>query len=217
MSSQQRVRVSVANLVPCFPETGNSCFFGILNPTIYNKEKRRQYQALGGGTLLTLEGKQRLEVEFDAQDLTHGLDARFTIPAFVLERVLSLFELRDPRICENTPNREVVGELSRMELDGIDPVLAADEVRKLSFGYLGSVRQPVPEAGSDTSPLANKLPTHRLFHRFVGQAPQAVLAKMKASAALRVFTQAELALTDGGRHGATLAGGITIANNLFPL
>lgn len=219
MSSSNRVRISVANLVPCFrdPETGNQCYFGILNPTIYNKEKRRQYQALGGGALLTPAGKDRLVTEFDAQDFTHGLDARFTVPALVVEDVLSLLEHRDPRICENTPNREVVGELSRGELNDIEPVLSADEARKLAFGYLGSVRQPVPDAGGDTSPLATEIPTRRLFHRFIGQARYETLEKMKFSSALRVFTLDQLALTDGGRHGAVIEGNITIANNMFPL
>jgi hypothetical protein len=107
-------------------------------------------------------------------------------------------------------------ELSTRELPlQSAPVLSPAEVAGISPRYLGTVRQPVSEPGQGTSARGTDLPSRRLFNVFEMIVTPAVLEKMRNAPAVTMFTEEEVATTNGGRTKGEAHDGTAIADNIF--
>lgn len=216
-SDEELVRISVANLVGKFTveKTGVQHFIGILNPTVYNTGKGVLYQAIGGAAKLTDFGRAWVTEELGGRSFVENGDARFVIPKAKLDLAVEGFSLRNNHLCEMAVVRELRGELCRVELRGIAPILTEAEVKQLSAGYRTFVLQPVSPPKEDTSPNAEEhIPTHRMFYIHDVELPGPLLDKILASRATRRLTYEELRTTKGGSQEGR-AGGFRLANNLW--
>lgn len=222
-----RVRVSIGNLVYCTlcpaGEIDAANLVGILAPSAYKKGQRR-YQPIGGAAELTEEGQKYLVESFGAETFHRSaegrIDARFEVDDQNLDAIFDFFRARDSRYYEIDPLREVIDELTKVELKGsdfpeIEPVLSAAGAEELKVEYLGTVAQPFAQ-GRGTSDLAKEgVPSRRLFHHFGLVVSYDVLAAMNNSEAIRFLTIEEVKSTDGGAHKGRTLDGIELADNFI--
>lgn len=216
MTQLGKVRISVANLVGRVFISSVSEFrhVGILNPTRFNRDGAKLFQAIGGGAELSEAGRAVLQRKFGANKF-EGNDARFEVLECYEDAVLRLiaelsFDFRDRNI-----ERELAEELGHEELKDIPPIFTEDEVRSTAVLYRKTVRQPAPYDGVGSSPNARAgVPTRRLFNLFDLVLTPALFAKLIASPAIREFSDAEVATTHGGSRKGITTDGFAIADNI---
>lgn len=221
---EKRVRVSIANLAWSVRTTHGRSWhpFGIVNQKKLAKGER-WYGALGGGVMLTQQGKEELEHFYGASDFefdAHSgfFDARFQVDEETdLEGVFSMFPIKADKAYEQDPTLDIVGELTGSE-PGHESIFTADEAKMIEVIPVRVVRQKPAAAGADTSGRASSdIPTLRLFRIFELAMPYDLFEKMLRSPAVRLFSSEELATTDGGSKAGRTNDGCVIQNNLFPL
>jgi hypothetical protein len=223
-----KVRVSVANLADqmvkrvhlseSHPES-----FGILNPKKL-EQGVRSFQALGGGAMLTPEGKSMLEREYDATDFefdetTGFYDARFQIDEEHLNTVLAAFSAvgaNGAAWFEKDPTLDIKMELSGKEFPGYHTILTPEEVQQVQVRFREVKRQKLPAVGADTSGRAKAdMPTHRLFRKFdLVMSPESYI-RCVSSPVLKLLSAEELATTDGGSKAGRTRDGEVLQNNLI--
>ncbi|GEM_PF-2512571 len=221
-----RVRVSIGNLAPVvrINDFGNRCPVGILNSGSYKKGKKL-IQPIGGAATLTPEGQQYVEYEFGATDFhtntEGGIDARFVIDDSRLDEVLAFFTERDNFMFETDPLREICEELASNEFPAnehfkaLAPILTPDEAAQIEVNFMSTVVQPFKDSG-DTSPLAGKEPSRRLFHLFEIIIPdEATFQKLLDGESTYVLGFDEIATVEGGLKKGETLDGITIADNFI--
>ncbi|HVW71644.1 MAG TPA: hypothetical protein VHB93_00645 [Candidatus Paceibacterota bacterium] len=215
------VRISVAALAPRLVlSSGSRKYAGIFNVARYNAHKPRLLQPLGGVVELTPEGRGRLEEEFHAGVFAER-DARFVVPARHVEGVLRMFEEQNPAWNELDPIRECREELTQREFrdqtNDADVILWPEVFERITFKYVDTMRQPLPEDGVGTSPNAGiDIPTRRLFYRYDLRIDEAIWEALMGCRWMRSLTSEELATTQGGRRAGSSIEGIQIADNFIP-
>lgn len=214
-AAAERLRISVGNLVPRLRCGDEQLTFGILNRKQFERGVRL-FGALGGAAELTPNGARSMQRVFDAE-LSEGRDARFSIRADDAEAVLKVFAERNAGLHEVDPVRELREELTQRELPGIPPVFRNEDLANLKLTYLSSYRQPSPSnGGMGTSARAgNEMATRRLFNLFELEISPWQLATLRAHPAIQIFSNEELASTEGGRCKGLTADGAVLADNLF--
>lgn len=216
-----KIRASIANLAWFARVHGTAIRhpFGILNQKKF-REGKRQYCALGGGAMLTEEGKRLLEEQVAASDFeldphTGFFDARFQIDASHLESVFEHFESGLNAIYEQNPTLDIRAEITGAE-PGHESIFTADEMKMIRVVPFGNIRQKQAEVGTDTSARASvDMPTRRLFRIFELVMPNELFEKLQLSWAVRFFSDEELRTTDGGSQAGRTNDGFLIQNNLF--
>ncbi|MFZ2167319.1 MAG: hypothetical protein WAV50_00445 [Minisyncoccia bacterium] len=221
----RRVRVSIGNLAWYTRVRGTlkQYQFGILNP-----EKMlvgsRQYQALGGGAMLTEAGKSMLEDSFGASDFeldphTGCYDARFRLDERDVEPVFKLFsDTVLMKLYERNPVMDIIAELTGKEFAvEYGHILPGDRADLVQTAFVRTVRQEPSVLGADTSEraLAVEMPTRRLFRIYELIMSDAIFAMLRSSPAVRFLTEKELKTTDGGSKAGVTDDGHVIRNNLF--
>jgi hypothetical protein len=190
---------------------------GILAASAWNKKGQKRFQPIGGAAELTEAGRDYAVKCWGAENIhisKEGMfDARFEADDTHLEDVMAFFGERNPEFSEIDPVREIRDELCKDELNGIPPVLSAEEVEEIDVEFLETKRQPFSD-GPGTSDLAKEgVPSRRLFNLFEICMPQRLINKMLASEAIRSLTAAEISTTEGGRHKGATSDGIELADN----
>lgn len=207
------IRISVGNLAPRVRCGDKEYTVVTLNSGAF-KRGRRLWQPLGGAAELTEKARAFLTERYGAHEFK-GLDARFLVDDEHLEAIFDLLGGRNPELIEGGVERELQEELCEEELEGIPPVLTPEEAATVVVHYVGTVRQPFLNEGG-TSPLEVKdAPSRRFFNLFRLEVSEEVLAKMRASAAIRILTPEEVASTNYGLTKGRTADGETIADNLM--
>ncbi len=224
-----RVRVSIGNLVlgllTPIGEGDYVQYVGILSASLYNKKGQKRLQPIGGAAELTEEGQKYLEERFGAEAFHKSqeghIDARFEVDDSHLREIFDFFRKRDPKYFEIDPRRELVEELSTVELKGngevmeIPPVLTPDEAESIQVEFVDTVEQPFSD-GPGTSSLAKEgVPSRRLFHRFNLVVSHEIFRKMEVSDAIRLLTETEVLTAGGGAHKGITGGGIEMADNFI--
>lgn len=224
-----RVRVSVANLInkAIAPiGEGDFCsYVGIFASSAYKKGEKR-YQPIGGAAELTELGRNYLATTYGAENFHKseegGIDARFEVDDSRLAEVFVFFLNRDSRCFEIDPRRELIEELSTVELTGvgglpvIPPILTHEEAESIEVEYSRPVIQPFKD-DVGTSGLARKgLPSRRLFFHFNLLVSREIFKKMKSSDAIRFLDFEEMDTTEGGLHKGVTKDGIELADNFIP-
>lgn len=211
------VRFSVSNL--CWgvydPSINMLYPVGICNPKAYASGVLR-VQALGGGSLLSDDGREYLAERFGAHTFEEG-DARFLAPRASVEEVTRFFLDYDTngQYFELSPMRELVEELGNPEKYGNhSPVLTGAELARISTVYAKTVIQPPPK-GEGTSDRGKAYENRRIFriHRLI--APGDVVNRLEASPAMRFLKNEELDTTEGGTCRGRTDLGAEIADNLW--
>jgi hypothetical protein len=202
---------------------------GILSPGAHEKGQR-MFQALGGGVMLTGLGEDHVKLRFGAEQFERdhpdaNVDARFVIdgPTFVRSALLWFSDLQNAKynsgmnFFEYSPKREVIGELCNAKLEGLDPVLSADDAiwYHVAFMYLGVAVQPVPSDGIGTSERASgKIPTRRLFYGWRMVVPDNLYDKIVGAPQIAVLTSSELKTTKGGSQKGLTSDATPLSDNL---
>lgn len=218
-----KVRVSIANLA-WFAQVNGSPIrypFGVVNEKKLAKGER-QYQALGGGAMLTGRGKRMLEFHLGATNFEFDsgsgfFDARFVLDEEHVETVWNSFWSVSP-VLERNPTLDIIAELTGSE-SGHTTILTEGEVASSVLPiYVTTVRQKLAEVGTDTSARASgEMPTHRLFRIFSLLMSGQMYDRFASSSRVRLLTDLELATTDGGCKAGRTDDGFLIQNNLFLL
>ena len=163
-------RISIGNLGwnTASTDTGEVRSLAILRPKDLAKG-RRVWGALGGGAMLTSEGKEWLENAFKAQQFeldydTGFYDMRFVVDEKYVEQIFHMFV--KPVIYEQDPTLDIKHELAEDVWEGCTAPLSETEIGDLTITYDKTVRQRLVDPKHDTSRRATELPTHRLFRTF---------------------------------------------------
>ncbi len=220
-----KVRVSIGNLVcgVVRPRISVVLPVGILSSGAYKKGQLR-YQPVGGAAELTQNGRLYLEDRYGAENFHRSeegrIDARFEVDDLHLEAVFAFFRNRNPRFFEIDPKREIVSELSTVELKSgalpeIPPVLSTDEAESIEVVYVDTVVQPFSDSPGTSTLAKEGVPSRRLFHRFSVVVTDEILRKMLKSKAVRFLHSDEIGSTDGGAHKGTTHDGIELADNFI--
>ncbi len=216
---QNKVRVSVANLVSCIYniETWECVAVGIVNKKRFENGERF-LQAIGGASYMTIEGKKLLETKFKADFLEKGkdsMDARFIIPAEYFDEVVRLFENYGEDFCETNLVRELREELVVEKIAGTS-VLSLLDLQEVRHSCNGIVQQERAE-GEDTSlrASASSIPTRRLFYIHELSMPDVIFRKITGCTLISILTTEELRTTNMGRTKGVTVDGTPMSNNLF--
>ena len=217
-----QIRFSIANLAWYARNmiTAERVQFGILNPAKLAKGVK-QYMALGGGAMLTQQGKEFLEKEFGATDFEPEgrpgvFDARFRADAEHLEPIFRMFGLHQPAF-ELNPTLDIMEELSGKEHPESGPgLLKEKDLERVFCTFRFSIRQAPAKTGEDTSSRASdSLATRRLFRVCELQMPEDVYLQFVSSPGVKVLSEEELRSTQGGATAGVGSDGTPIQNNLF--
>ncbi len=222
------VRVSAAHLVTTISVVGADETFPIAMLSVgMHKKGIKRFDALGGAIALGKHGLRLVdrfgvdEPAYDAHDNTY--DARFVVPTKqqAAKAICWLGDIRNGDFSgfeyfETTPEREVFGELTGDELDGIPPACSADDPNWVAvrYDYYGVVIQPVPAAGGGTSVNSSSIPSARVFHGWNMEVTKAHFDTIVSAPQIRLLTPEECATTNGGSQKGMTADDIPLADNL---
>lgn len=224
-AAKPKFRYSIANLCTTVQMGEKAWFFGIPNHRKLTKDGVWQYQAAGGGAMLTEKGKARLEKSFGATDFEFDdtinlYDARFIAGGEHLDAIFGLFEANSgkPNDFEKDQLEDIMAELCGKEFGEYGSILSAADLADVEFKYVDTVRQPVADDGVGTSERAANAtaPTRRLFRRYRLVLPQKLMSKFSNSKLIDILSKEEVATTHGGKTKGKTNAGKVIADNIFP-
>ncbi len=222
------IRISVANLVRLMKATMSDGvswqYVGILGASHYRKGKKVA-QAIGGAAVLTLEGRELLQKRFGAENFHESgegsIDARFEMDDSYLNDAFDFFRKRDARYFEIDPAREILEELSTVELKKneyfpeIPAVLTPGEAASIEVKYARTVAQPFSGVRGTSTRERDGVPTHRLFHQFDIVVSPPIYTKIGMSQAIVLLDEEEMETTHGGACGGITKDGVVMSDNLI--
>lgn len=223
-TAKPKFRYSIANLCVTVQMGEKAWFFGIPNHRKLTKDGVWQYQAAGGGAMLSEAGKARLEKSFGATDFEFDdtiklYDARFIAGGEHLDAIFGLFEGNSGKSNDFEKNQleDIKAELCGKEFGDYGSILSAADLTDVEFKYVDTVRQPVADDGVGTSERAAgaAVPTRRLFRRYRLILPPQLATKFKNSKLVDILSKEEVATTHGGRTKGKTHAGRVIADNIF--